>query len=840
MWRLTWRSLMTHKARLLLTSVAVILGTAFVAGTLVFTATLQHTFDALMDAGVGDISIEPNASVIAWNNGAALVTEKQLTTIHATPGVATAIGDVLVDGVQVIGKDGRPVGLAQAPSFGWAWNPTPMSGISLESGRAPSRVGEIVLDTETATRAGSGVGDTVHLVTPANAQTATVVGLMRYGSNGNLAGATMTAFDPATARTLLLQGRQGYTSVGVTIADGAAADAVKDSLVAALGDKALRVWTRAEVVGAAQQSINQSLSFLSAFLLVFAGIALLVGSFLVLNTFSVLVAQRSRDLAMLRALGATRRQVALSVLGEALIVGVVGGTLGLALGLLLAVGIQKAFGTIGMDMPYAGLTISPQAIIASYAVAVIVTVLAAWLPARRASRIKPVAALREASTSARKPLRNRTSVGGAVFALGVVTLVVAAVRTPSSLALVAFGAVLVLVAGVMVSPWLVSETLALMGRGTRGHMATAHLALENGRRNPRRTATTASALMIGLMLVAAFGVFGASSEASSDAAIDRVLKADFVVSSVNGKLFSPDVAARVGQAPGVDLVTSFTVAPVLIDGAPQTVTGVDPAAVGRVIALQFTTGGLADVRGAGLAVDDRTAAANHWVAGSTFAVTLPGSTETMRIAAVYTSDLGVTGLVAERAELERLGWPNQDSAVYAALAPGADAAAASAALAGSLDEYPNVAARDVTEQKNAMRSQVRQLLAMVYGLLALAVIIALLGIVNTLALSIVERTREIGLLRAVGATRRQVRRMITWESLVIAFYGSVLGAALGLLVGQSFVRAMGDEGITEIAVPWSTLGIVLLLACVMGLVAAVVPARRAARLDVLASIAESS
>lgn len=839
MWRLTWRSLMTHKARLLLTSVAVILGTAFVSGTLVFTATLQHTFDTLMDAGVGDVSVEPNASVISWNNGAALVTPTQFATISRTPGVATAIGDVLVDGVQVIGSNGSPVGLAQAPSFGWAWNPTEMSGLTLTSGSAPARSGEVVLDTETAARAGLGVGDTVHLVTPASAQAATLVGLMRYGSSGNLAGATMTAFDPATARHLLLQDRPGYTSVGVTVAEGTTPDQARDRITAALGDPNLRASTRAQSVSEAQAQINQSLNFLSAFLLVFAGIALLVGSFLVLNTFTVLVAQRSRDLAMLRALGATRRQVAYSVLGEALIVGLVGGTAGLALGLLLALGIEKAFGVIGMDMPYAGLTISLQAIVASYAVAVIVTVLAAWLPARRASRIKPVAALREASTAARRSLRRRTITGTAVLGLGVVALVIAAVRTPSSLALVAVGAVLVLTGAVMVSPWLVSATLAAAAHGTHGHLPTAHLALENGRRNPRRTATTASALMIGLMLVSAFGVFGASSEASSDAAISRTLKADFVVSSVNGKLFAPDVAARVAAASGVGLISAITVAPVLLDGAAQTITGAEPATVAQVIALEFVSGSLADVHGANLAVDDKTAADNGWTLGRSFQVALPGSQEQMRIAAVYRSDLGASGLIGDRAELERLGWPQQDGTVFAVLKPGADASATSTALATSLAAYPNVVARDATQQKEAMRAQVRQLLALVYAMLALAVIIALLGIVNTLALSIVERTREIGLLRAVGATRRQVRRMITWESLVIALYGSVLGAALGLLVGQSFVRAMRDEGITDVAVPWGTLLAVLVLACGMGLLAAVVPARRAARLDVLASIAEA-
>ncbi|HET7900720.1 MAG TPA: FtsX-like permease family protein [Candidatus Nanopelagicales bacterium] len=839
MWRLTWRSLLTHKARLLLTSVAVILGTAFVAGTLIFTATLQNTFDLLLDAGIADVSVEPDGSVAAWNNGAALVSEKQLATVRGTDGVAVADADVLVDGVQIIGKDGKPVGLPQAPSFGWAWNPTASSGLSLADGRAPETANEVALDTETASRAGFVVGDQVQLVTPGLAKTATVVGLMRYGASGNLAGATMTAFDPTTARLLLLQGRSGYTSIGITAAPGTTPDQLRDRISAALGDSGLRVRTRAELVSEAQKQISDSLGFISAFLLVFAGIALLVGSFLVLNTFSVLVAQRARDLAMLRAIGATRRQVAWSVLGEALLVGLLGGTVGLGLGLLLALGIQKAFVLIGMDMPYAGLTVSWRVVLAAYGVAVVVTLLAAWLPARRASRIKPVAALRDATTSARKPLRTRSAVGAGVLALGVVALLVGALRTPSSLPLVGVGAAIVLVAGVMLSPWLVSQALAVGALGARGHAATARLALENGRRNPRRTATTASALMIGLMLVSAFGVFGASSEASSDAAIDRTLKADFVVSSTTGKLFSPDVADRVGRAPGMATVSATTSAAVMVDGQPDVITGVDTSTIASVVTLEFTTGALTDVMGSGLAVDARTASAHGWTVGDTLDVVLPGTTQPMRVAAVYAADLGTSGLIADRAELTRLGWPNQDSAVFGVLAPGADSAAASAALQSSLAAYPNVVPRDAAAQKEAMRSQVRQMLSLVYGLLALAVIIALLGIVNTLALSIVERTREIGLLRAVGATRRQVRRMITWESLVIAVYGAVLGAALGLLVGQAFARAMGDEGITEIAVPWSTLLVVVLLACLMGLVAAVLPARRAARLDVLASIADS-
>ena len=838
MFRLTLRSLATHRARLFLTSVAVVLGTAFVAGTIVFTATLQRTFDELINTGTADVVVEPDTQVTAWSNGARLVSDADYAAVSRIAGAGDVQGTILVDGVQVIGPTGTAIGVPGAPAFGIAWEEGDLSDITLVDGQAPQRDGEVAVDTQTAAKADLQVGDTVRLVTPGPALRPTVVGLMRYGSSGNLAGATMTAFDPATARSLLLGDRPGYTAVSVK-GTGLSPDELAARVRSTITGADLKVSTGAQLRSAAQQTVTDSLAFISALLLVFAGIALLVGSFLVFNTFSVLVAQRTRDLAMLRALGVTRRQLMASVLGEAFLVGLVGGTFGLALGLLLARGIQSLFGVIGMDMPYTGLTVTWQAVAGAYAVAVVVTGVAAYLPARRASRIAPVAAMRDVTTVARRPLGRRTAVGAGALVVGAGILLAGAVASPSSLSAVGLGAVVCFVGGVLTSPWLASRTLAAASRLARGRTVAGRIALENGRRNPRRTATTASALMIGLLMVSAFGVFGASSTASSDAAIDRTMKADFVVVGQSGRLFSPVVAERVAATPGVALATSVTAAPALVDGEQLAVTGVDPRTITEVVPLELTGGDLSGLARGGVVVDDKTAAAHGWTTDSRVTMGLPAVTTTVPVVGIYRADLGLGGIVADRVVLVGGGWPDQDSMVFARLSPGADATVTGTALTSALSDFPNVALRDRTQQKDAMRAQIQQMLAVVYAMLALAVVIALLGIINTLALSIVERTREIGLLRAVGATRRQIRRMVTWESVTIALYGSILGAALGLLVGLAFSYAMRDEGITTLTIPWTTLVAVVLLACVLGLVAAVLPARRASRLDILGSIAES-
>lgn len=833
--RLTWRSLRAHRMRLLLTSVAVILGTAFVAGTMVFTDTLQRTFDELIAASDADVYVEPDTPVTAWSNGAALITPAQADTIASTPGVKEVTRELLVDGVQVIGRDGTPVGVPQAPSFGAAWDDSELSGVTLASGRAPSGDDEVALDTQTAEKAGLAIGDEVHLVTPGPPVTATLVGLVTYG-NGNLAGATMASFDPVVARTLLVDGRAGYTSMSVR-SDGTGQDELAARLRAATVGEKLTISTGEQVRAEGQQTVGESLMFVNVFLFAFAGIALLVGSFLVLNTFSVLVAQRARDLALLRALGATRRQITLSVLGEALAVGIVGGTVGLALGVGIAWGIEGLFGIVGIEMPYAGLTVTWEAVAAAYGVAIIVTLVAAYLPARRASTVSPVAAMRDVSIAARRPLTLRTWGGAFALALGALLLVVGGWRDPSVMGLVAAGAAAVFVGAVMVSPALAGLVLGVVSRVARSHAATARLAMDNGRRNPRRTATTASALMIGLMMVGAFGVLGASSSASAEAAVDRTIRADLVVTGQSGRLFSPQVARTLAAVPGIDVVSGVTLAPVMIGGQQQALYGVDPTTIGQVVTIDTVAGNLADLRDRGVAVDETTARNQGWTVGSPVTVTLPGASATLRVAALYSTGLGISGVLVDRATLEAGGWPVQDVEVFATLEPGADATSVGRAVQQSLASYPNVTAMDRTQQKEAMRDQQNQLLALVYAMLALAILIAVLGIVNTLALSIVERTREIGLLRAVGATRRQIRGMIRWESVAIAVYGSVLGALLGVIIGMAISRGLRAEGISELAVPWTTLLVVLLLACLVGVAAAAVPARRAARLDVLAALA---
>ncbi len=841
MFRATMRSLLAHKLRLLLTAVSVVLGVAFVSGSLVFTDTLKQTFNDLFAQTTPDVVVTPRTAFSSNDaaGGAATIDAATLGVIQKVPGVARAEGGVFENGVQIVGKDGKILATGGAPAFGSNWlGDRDLSPFRLVDGRGPQQAGEVAVDSQSATKAGLSVGGKVRLTTPGATQTDTVVGIFRFGTTGNLAGASIVTFDLRTAQQVLLGGRDAYTSIDVKAQPGISQTdlAARVASATSAGAATLKIQTGKASADQQAKQITDGLSFFSTFLLIFAGIALVVGSFIILNTFSMLVAQRTRELALLRALGASRRQVTRSVLGEAFVVGVVGGTFGLGLGVLLSVGLRGLFGLIGIDLPGGALVISGGTVVAAYTVGILVTLVAAYFPARRASRIPPVAAMRtEVSTPARS-LRIRFAGGLVVVLLGLVAVLAGLAAKDNQASFVGLGALLVLVGVIALSPSISRRVIGVVGLPIRRSGATGRIAIDNARRNPRRTASTASALMIGLALVSAIGVLGSSTTASTDAVIDDVVKADFIATNASFLPLSPDVAKSLAATAGVGTVSRVQAIPVRFDGSDTSLTVVDPATITRMLSIGMVSGSLSGLGPDGLLIDDKTAASKHWKIGTRVPVTFLSGAHQLTITGVYVSSGAFSGGVVSTATARAIGGRDVDEAVYVRVATGASPASVRKAVDATLVGYPNVKLLDQTQYKQSIHDQINQLLYVVYALLGLAVIIAILGIVNTLALSVVERTREIGLLRALGMTRRQLRQTVRLESVAISVYGAALGVVLGLGVGVALQRSLVSQGIGTLGIPWALLVIVLVLAGVVGVFAALWPARRAARLDVLRAI----
>jgi putative ABC transport system permease protein len=764
---------------------------------------------------------------------AALVEE-----VRDVDGVAAAAGYVQAEGVYVMTSAGDVLDTGGAPGIGASWTAAPGLALGdLTNGRAPERAGEVALDSGTAEEAGYSVGDRVTLLTPGPRVHATVVGVFTFGEEGGLAGASLTAFDVATAQELMGV-PDGYTGIQVAAADDVSHDALRDRVAAAVGD-GYDVQTAEQQADEQSAALEEGLSFITVLLTAFAVIALFVGSFIILNTFSMLVAQRTRELALLRALGASRGQVTRSVLVEAAVLGVVGASLGLACGFGIATGLRALFGTFGLTLD-GDLVLSADTVVWSYAVGIVVTLLAAWVPARRAARTPPVAAMRDDHVAVERSLRRRT-VGGAVLAAVAASTLVASTLADGgdAPALVGAGALALVLAAVALSPVLARPVVRVLGAPLPRLAATAgRLARDNARRNPRRTAATASALMVGLTLVTGFGILGASANASVDALVDDALQADYVVSTAVGQPFTPEVADRLRQLDDVDAVLQERFTQLQLDGQATFAAAVDAATLNRGLTLKYLSGASDGLAGRGLLVDETTAQARGWEVGDTVeAVSAGGQRAELTVGGVYATNQAVGSAIVSLETDAALGGQALDRYVYVVLADGTKTATARAAIESVVETYPVVSVKDRDEFAGEQKGQVDQVLLLINALLVLSVVIAVLGIVNTLAMSVLERTREIGLLRAVGMDRRQLRRTVRLEAVLISVYGSVLGLGLGLVLGVALTRALADQGISELVVPGAQLVGFLILGALIGIVAAVWPARRAARMQVLDAIA---
>jgi putative ABC transport system permease protein len=845
MFRAAWRSLVTHKLRLVLSMLAVVLSVGFVVGTFIFSATLERTFTDLFAQTTTDVVVSPESEFTGQGLAGETPTlpAKLLGSIDDVPGTAKVGGTVFADGVAIIDGEGEPIGQGGAPQFGSNWSDDEqLSPYRLIDGVGPTAAGQVAIDSVSAELGDLAVGDTVQLVAPTGNLDAELVGVFRFGTSGNLAGATIAAFDTATAQELLLAGEDAYTTIDAVADEGVSQRELADAVSAVVGS-GVEVQTGEEAADDAATQITDALGFFNNLLTAFALVALFVGSFLIVNTFSMLVSQRTREIALLRAVGATRGQIVRSVLLESAIVGLLASIIGCVFGIGVTMVLRAGFGAIGIEMGDTALVLEPSTFIIGLVLGTGVTVFSAWFPGRRASRIPPVAALRDDAAIPTTSLRRRGVIGAVLLALSAWALFSGATSGGGGgFALVGLGTLGVLVGTIIFIPVLTKPVARTLGAPLPWAFGTVgRLAMDNAARQPRRSAATASAVMVGLALVTGFSIITTSASESVTAAVDEVVGAEFLISNSNQRPYPTTVADQVENIDGVEVVSrsSLVQAEAVHPGGGTSLqfpTSVDPDTITDVLDLSFSVGGFDELTDTTTVVDETTAELVGVGVGDTLTLNFAGGSAEFEVVGLYQAEGFWSGFIVTDAALVGAGVDVGDTFVYVKAAEGADLTAIRAGIDEILESYPTVTVQTQTELKEQVEDQAAALLAILIALLGLAIFIAVLGIINTLLLSVLERTREIGMLRAVGATRRQVRRMVILESVVLALFGAGAGIVLGIAFGSALQRALSGFGFTVLGIPWVLLAIFLVIALVVGVLAALWPARRAARLDVLRAV----
>lgn len=831
MFVLTIRNLVAHKMRLAATAFAVVLGVAFMAGTLVFNDTLTATFHSIAGELNGDADAIVRASQpveLAFGQTGERVDASLVDTIRGVPGV-DQVATRTMGYAQVVGPDGELIGdPEQAPTFAMNWvDSEALNPYRLVEGMRPGADGQVVIDVETARDTGYGPGDEITVVTPSGPGTYVVSGLAAYGSSDNAGGATAVLFTDAAAAELL--GQAGAVdSIVVTAIDGVDQTQLVEAITQAMPDN-IEVLSGAEVQADDQAHFDEILGPFKIFLLVFAFIAVFVGAFIINNTFSISVAQRTREMAMLRAVGASRRQVLRAMLTEAVVVGVVASGIGLVVGVVVAVGIRALITAVGLEMPNHGLVVSPAAMILAFGIGVAVTVVSAFLPARRAGKVRPIAALRDVAIERVDVRARRMISGGTTTAVGAAMLLFGLAQ--KEIAIVGLGALILLIGAAVLAPVTARPAAQVIGVGLRSGGLPGELATRNAMRNPKRTARTSSALMIGVALITFITIFAASIRTSFGSALETDFKGTHLIDSGawegSGGL-STELATALRTAPGVRMVTAARVTAAVVDGKQTGNLGAFDATLPTMFDLGSIEGDVTALGTDGIAVSEDEAADRGWAIGDTVPVQLPTGSVDLAVRAVYEDAKWVGPEFVATALYDRYLPAQLDYRVYV---DGDDQAVRAAA-----DRF-HVEVLDRQGFADSVSGDIDQMLGLVYGLLALAVIIALFGVANTIALSIHERTRELGLLRAVGMARSQIRRMIRGEAVIVAVYGAATGAAVGTFFAWATLRALAEYGFDDFTLPVAKLAVMAVVAGVAGAGAAVIPARRAARLDVLQALA---
>jgi putative ABC transport system permease protein len=846
------RNFFAHKGRMALSAVAVLLSVAFVCGTLVFTDTMNTTFDKLFAVTSSDVTVSPKEAKDE-DNGAGTgkpvsLPASTVEQVAASDGVKKAEGAVASTSVTVVNSENKNMGSSTgAPTFAGNWTQNDLKSMEITSGHAPRGPTEVMVDADTADKHDLKLGDELRTIAATGDIRARIVGIASWKVTNP--GAAVVYFDTETAQRTLLGATGRFTQVSVTAADGVSDAQLKQNVSGAL-DGAYKIQTAKETADENRKDVGAFMNVIKYAMLGFAGIAFLVGIFLIINTFSMLVAQRTREIGLMRAIGSSRRQVNRSVLVEALLLGFVGSILGVGAGVGIAVGLMKLMSMAGMNLSTDDLTVKVTTPVVGLILGVVVTVLAAYLPARRAGKVSPMAALRDAGTPADgKAGRIRGLLGVLLTGAGAYALYAAATADKASdgALMLGGGVVLSLIGFVVIGPLLAGAVVRVISAVLlRAFGPVGRMAERNALRNPRRTGATGAALMIGLALVACLSVVGSSMVASATSELDKSVGADFIVMAQQQRIV-PQAEKAMQQTPGLAHVTSYKDIDATLtspDGKTDDtgLTAADPT-YAEDLRRTTTEGTLSAAYGKDAMSVGSDYAKKHGVhVGDTISVAFKGGeTAKLKVAAITDDDTSIdqgaryTSIETLRKYLPADRIP-QNVIMFAKAKDGQEEAAY-AALKKSLDAYPQYQVRDQTDYKEELKDQVGQLLNMVYGLLALAIIVAVLGVVNTLALSVVERTREIGLLRAIGLSRRQLRRMIRMESVVIALFGALLGLGLGMGWGATAQQLLALEGLNVLEIPWPTIIGVFIGSAFVGLFAALIPAFRAGRMNVLNAIA---
>lgn len=843
MFRIALKSILGRKARLVLTSLAVILGTAFLAGTSVFSATLDRTFNNLFEDVFKNIDgYVRSTEVVEGEFGLQERTRIPLSTldkVKTVPGVADAVPDIQAF-ARIIAKDGKPLGAEGngPPTFGSVGVEFKGQLWTIADGRYPSGPTEVALDEASAENGGYVVGDTVKVVAQAGSREFTLVGIASYGDVRSPGGATFALFDVDTAAEFL--GRPGFIDAILVVGDGTRTDDELARDIDAIFDPADKVetLTGSEITAETQDQIGEALSFFGILLSTFSAIALGVGSFVIYNVFSISAAQRQRENALLRAIGASKGQISRAMLTESLVVGLVGSVAGLFGGIGLSVGLTALLKALDIDIPSTGLVVTTTTIVTTIVVGMIVTVVSAFLPALRAGRVPPLAAMRATALETAGPGRARTLWGLGFVAAGVA--VVGAVIAGASNSWLGLGILGVFAGTIVLGPIIARPVALFLGRpaeATRG--VTGAMARQNAARNPKRTSRTASPVLIGVALVTAVSALAASIKGQINDIFTDQFKGDYAISTTAQGFggLSPSLAFDIDKIDGVRSATGIGTILATVDGEGRRLTVVTP----ETLADSYDFG-LIDVEATaldanGIFLAREWAEDNEKQVGSTMKVVLADSSErTLTVRGLYEKDDLAGNRVVSRTMLTDANVQSFDFGVYVRLDEGADSATVRATLQAAVDDYGQGKLVSKQEYIDEQAGQVNQLLGLIYGLLALSVIIAIVGIVITLLLSVFERQREIGLLRAVGMTRSQVRTTVRWESVITSLLGAVSGIVLGVGLGWVIVFALRDQGLTSFQLPVGTAVWILVMSFIVGVLAAVYPAWRATRVDVLEAL----
>ncbi len=809
MLHLTLRELAAKKLRLLTTAIAVMLGVAFMAGTMVLTATISKTFDGLLtDSYAGTDAYVRSTSEISPEFGRQRprLDASIVDTISHVDGVAAA--EAKVSGyAQLVDANGKPVGDPGqgAPTFGESWTTAAeLNPYRIAEGHAPTGPDEIVIDRHSAKVGGIDVGDTTTVLTKQGAQQFVVAGIATFGDADSMGGASAVLFDATTAQELVAEPGQ-VDAVAVVAADGVSEQQVSDNIAKVL-PAGSEVLTGQQITAETQSDVKDGMSFFNTFLMVFAVIALFVGAFIIFNTFSIIVAQRQKEMALLRALGASNRQITRSVLVEATVVGLISSAAGVAAGVGVARLLKALLDAFGLDIPGGPVVVQTSAIVICLAIGTIVTVASAMIPARRAGRIPPIAAMRSVAIDRAASSRKRMVVGSTILAAGIGSLV--AGLSGGTITLVGLGAAVMFIAVAVLAPVLARPAARLIGLPmAKLGGVSGTLGRENAMRTPKRTASTAAALMIGVALVGFIMTFAASAKASINGSVDRDFHGDYVLDTgtfgIGG--VSHNLATDLAARPEFSAVSSARFTAAAVDGSVTELNSFDGATLTSIFDIEPQQGDVKTLGADGIAVEDGFAETHGWTLGSSVPVTFAEGSTNLTVEAIYGDGTWTGSTFVDHAVLDSFGIDPLDAKIYVRQAESTDAATARSVLDQAATTYPSVEVMDQAEFKASKASDIDTLLNLIYALLGLAIVIALIGITNTLALSIFERTRELGLLRAIGMTRSQLRATVRWESMIIALFGTALGLSIGLFFGWSMVHALADQGFDSFVVPTGSL-----------------------------------